>query len=88
MSTSLILACLWLALANVIGMLPSKKKHWPAAYVLISFGVPIVGFVIWQNGIWVGLVALTAGASILRWPVIFLMRWLKGTFAGHDKSEA
>lgn len=88
MSASLILACLWCVLANVIGMFPSKKKHWPAAYVLISFGIPLVAFVVWENGIWFGLVALVAGASILRWPVLFLLRWLKSIFADQTKSKA
>lgn len=88
MSASLILACIWCVLANVIAMFPSKKKHWPAAYVLISFGIPLVGFVAWENGIWVGIVVLAAGASILRWPVLYLLRWLKGIFAGNAKSKA
>jgi hypothetical protein len=30
-----------------------------------------------KNGAWVGLLALAAGMSVLRWPVIFLTRWAK-----------
>ncbi|MEO9823942.1 MAG: DUF2484 family protein [Paracoccaceae bacterium] len=79
MSLSLIFACVWLVLANVIAMFPSKKKHWPAAYGLITIGIPLLGFVFWENGIWVGLVIFVAAASILRWPVRFFIRWMKGT---------
>ncbi len=78
MSLSLILALGWLILANVIGMLPSKHKHWPSAFVLISIGLPLLAWVFWQNGPWVGLLVLAAAASILRWPVWYLFRWMKG----------
>ena len=82
MTSSLMLACLWCVLANVIAMFPSKKKHWPAAYVLMTFGVPLLGFVFWENGIWIGLLVLLAAMSILRWPVLFFIRWLKGLRRG------
>lgn len=80
MSLSLILACLWCVTANVIAMFPSKHSHWPAAYGLMALGLPLLGFVFWQNGIWVGLIVLAAAASILRWPVRYLARWVSGLF--------
>lgn len=78
MSLSLILACLWALLANIIAMLPSRRAHWPAAYGLIATGIPILGYVTYQNGPVAGLIVLAAGVSLLRWPVIYLARWLKG----------
>ena len=75
MTLSLILALLWLVLANVIGALPSKHHHWPSAYVLIAIGLPILGFVFWENNIWIGLIVLAMACSILRWPVRYLFRW-------------
>ncbi|SEK62623.1 DUF2484 family protein [Pacificibacter marinus] len=82
MTLSLILACLWAISANVIAILPARKSHWPAAYVLIGLGVPLLGFVTYENGPWIGLLVLAAGASMLRWPVRylggFLGRWIKG----------
>jgi hypothetical protein len=80
MPTSLILACIWAVTANVIAMFPSRKAHWPAAYALIAFGVPILGFVTYEMGPWMGLLVLAAGASILRWPLLYLGRWLKRNF--------
>ena len=76
MSWSIIAACVWLIVANVIAMFPSKRKHWPAAYVLITIGLPILAWVYVENGIWVALLALIAAASILRWPVRFALRWM------------
>ncbi|MEM8658963.1 MAG: DUF2484 family protein [Pseudomonadota bacterium] len=74
---SLLLACIWAVVANVIAMLPSKRSHWPQAYALIAAGVPILAFVYYQNGVLVTLVVLIAGASMLRWPVRYLAAWLR-----------
>lgn len=73
----LVLSMLWLILANVIAMFPSRDHHWRAAYVLIALGVPLLGWVTWVAGPVAGLLLLAAGASVLRWPVIFLWRWLR-----------
>ena len=84
MSLSLILACLWLIAANLIGMVPSRDHHWRAAYGLIAVGIPIVGYVTWQMGPLLGLLVLAAGASVLRWPVYFLWRWVRGLVRSAD----
>jgi hypothetical protein len=73
----LALCLVWLIAANLIGMLPSRDHHWRAAYGLIAVGVPLLGWVTWEGGPIVGLAVLAAGASILRWPVVFFWRWLR-----------
>ena len=78
MSLSFALALVWLVLANVAAMIPSRDNHWARAYALIGIGVPLVGWVTWDNGPVVGLLVLAAGASVLRWPVVFLWRWVRG----------
>jgi Protein of unknown function (DUF2484) len=75
---ALALAFAWLIGANVLAMFPSRDNHWKAAYVLIAIGIPILGWVTYENGPIVGLVLLAAGASVLRWPVVFLWRWVRG----------
>ncbi|MFK7746494.1 MAG: DUF2484 family protein [Roseobacter sp.] len=77
MSYSLILAALWALIANVLAMTPSRDHHWRNAYVLIAVGIPIVGYVTWQHGPILGLLVLAGGMSVLRWPVIYLSRWIK-----------
>lgn len=77
MTLSLILACLWVIAASVAGMLPSKRSHWPAAFVLIATGLPLLGFVWVENGWLIALLFLAAAVSILRWPVMYLGRWIK-----------
>ncbi|MDE4095868.1 MULTISPECIES: DUF2484 family protein [Rhodobacterales] len=77
MSLSLILAALWALTANVLAMIPSRDNHWRRAYALIAVGIPILGYVTYENGPWWGLAVLVAGMSVLRYPVIYLGRWLR-----------
>lgn len=79
MTLSLILACVWALCANFLAMLPSKDNHWRRAYALIAVGIPLLGYVTYENGPWIGLLVLAAGMSVLRWPVVYLGRWLRAT---------
>ena len=71
MTVSLILACLWALVANVLAMTPSKDYHWRNAYILIGLGIPLLGYVTWENGPWIGLIVMVAAMSVLRWPVVY-----------------
>ncbi|HCI06969.1 DUF2484 family protein [bacterium] len=82
MSISLVLACVWALVANVLAMTPSKDYHWRNAYILIGIGIPLLGFVTLENGPLVGLVVLIAAMSVLRWPVVYLSRWIKSRVTG------
>jgi hypothetical protein len=77
MTLSLICACLWVVAANVLAMIPSKDNLWRRAYILIAIGVPLLGWVTYENGPLIGVLTLAAGMSVLRWPVLFLGRWIK-----------
>ncbi|QBY00951.1 DUF2484 family protein [Rhodophyticola sp. CCM32] len=76
MPLSLTLACLWAVIACLIGLGP-QRYHWPAAWLLIATGIPLLGYLTWQLGPWWGLGAMVAGASVLRWPLIYLGRWVQ-----------
>ena len=67
----------WLVLANVLALLPSRDNHWSRAYVLIAFGIPLLGSITYVNGPWIGLAFLVAACSVLRWPVVYLGRWMR-----------
>ncbi|MGB3244337.1 MAG: DUF2484 family protein [Sulfitobacter sp.] len=86
MSLPIILACLWAVIANVIAMTPSKDYHWRKAYILIALGIPIVGYVTAVHGPWIGLLVLAGGCSVLRWPVIYLGRWIRRGIAGYHSN--
>ena len=82
MTLPLTFACLWLISANLIAMFPSRDHHWRAAYVLIALGIPLLGWVTYAGGPFWGLAFLAAGASLLRWPLVYLWRWLRQRTAG------
>ncbi len=84
MSISLILACIWAVAANVLAMIPSRDNHWRRAYWLIGAGIPILGMVTYDHGPWLGLLFMLGGMSILRWPVIYLGRWLRRRWQSGD----
>jgi hypothetical protein len=73
----LALCFIWLIAANVIAMFPSRDYHWRAAYGLIALGVPLLGWATYEAGPIIGLALLAAGASILRWPLVYFWRWLR-----------
>ena len=76
-SIPFVLACIWLVVANVLAMIPSKDSHWRRAYILMSVGIPLLIWLFIVNGPWIALIFLAAGMSVLRWPVIYLTRWVK-----------
>jgi hypothetical protein len=82
MTTSLILAFVWMIAANVLAMIPSNDDHWRRAYILIAIGLPLWVWVLMQNGIVVALLVLAAAASVLRWPVRYLLRWVRRQIGG------
>ena len=82
MTTSLTLAFVWLILANILAMIPSNDDHWRRAYFLIAIGVPLWIWLLMQNGVVVALIVLAAAASVLRWPVRYLVRWVRRQFGG------
>ena len=80
--TSFVLACLWVVLAAILSALPSRDNHWRHAYLLTAIGIPLLGYVTWENGpVW-GLIGLATGMAVLRWPLRYLWAWLKAKVAG------
>lgn len=78
MNWSIVAGLVWLILANVVGLFPSKDHHWRNAYRLIAVGLPLLAWVVHENGIWWGVAFLVAAGSVLRWPLVYLWRWLRG----------
>ncbi|MFP7570353.1 DUF2484 family protein [Marivita sp. S2033] len=82
MSYSLSAACCWIILAAILAALPSRDNHWRRAYVLMVLGAPILVWVYLADGIWVGLLITLAVVSVFRWPVRYLLVWIKRQIAG------
>ena len=82
MTTSLVLSFVWLILANVLAMIPSNDDHWRRAYFLIAVGLPLWVWLLIQDGPFVAIVVLAAAESVLRWPVRYLLRWVRRQVGG------
>lgn len=82
---AIIAGCVWLIAANVLAVMPSRDNHWSRAYALIIVGLPLLGYITYSNGALVGVVFAIAGASMLRWPVIYLGRWIRRIFGARPE---
>lgn len=78
-----VLFCLWVVAACLAGMAP-QRYHWPAAWVLIGTGIPLLGLLTASMGPFFGLIALAGGASILRWPILRAGQRLAGLLAPQE----
>ena len=52
--------------------------------MLIALGLPLLVWLWIDTGPLAALLALAAGMSILRWPVIYLGRWVRGKLGGAE----
>ncbi|MCA3443320.1 MAG: DUF2484 family protein [Rhodobacter sp.] len=86
MIAPLTLACLWAVAASLSPLLP-RRYHGAATVALIVAGIPLAGWVTYQNGPLWGMLTLAAGAVILRWPVIPLLRKLLRRTEGQEPAE-
>ena len=76
MSLPVTLAFLWVVVAKLVTLFPSRRQHWPAAYALMAAGLPILAWVYYLHGAGAGLVFPAVGAWVLRWPVRYGGRWV------------
>lgn len=87
LASSLFLAALWAVGANLLAILPGRSTHWGRALALIATGVPIVGYVTFQHGPWVGMIVLAMGIFVLRWPAIHAGRWAIDLWRGRENGK-
>lgn len=81
MTLSLTLASLWAIAATATAFLPLRMQYPPGIALLVS--VPfLLGFIAWQHGPWIGLLALAAVVSMFRRPLIHLYRRGRAAIAG------
>jgi hypothetical protein len=77
MSLSVVAALIWMVVVNLRAMFPSRDKHWRFAYAMIALSAPILIGIYIQHGLLLAAVFLLAGIWIMRWPVIYLGRWVR-----------
>ncbi|ABN75896.1 DUF2484 family protein [Cereibacter sphaeroides] len=68
MVAPLLLAGLWVVAAMAVHHLPARV-HWLGLALLILAGIPLLGWVTYRHGPFLGMFALILGAASLYWPV-------------------
>ncbi len=84
MSTSVLLALIWLLVANLRAMFPSKDNLWGFAYGLIATGAPLLIWIVIEHGVLIAGLFLLMGAWVLRWPVYYAFLWLRQSLKTAD----
>jgi len=73
MSLSLGIASLWVIAATLVAFLPMRAQYAPGLALLI-LAPALLGFIAYENGFWVFLLALLGAASMFRKPLVYLFR--------------
>ena len=73
---ALVALCLWVVVAWLLMVTLTAKQSWPAAYVLIAVGVPIVVWLGLAMGAALALLGVAVMMLVLRWPVRYGLRWI------------
>ncbi|SEM53467.1 Protein of unknown function [Loktanella fryxellensis] len=81
-SLPLVMALVWLIAANVAAMLPGRNQHRRRAMALLAVGLPLLVWLTVDQGPLLGLLFFAGGASVLRYPLLHLLRWLRGVTRG------
>ncbi|MHA3914505.1 DUF2484 family protein [Halovulum sp. GXIMD14793] len=77
MTLSFLLLCIWALAANIIALIPSKRHHWPQAYVLLAVGLPLLVYVLYENAWPVIVISLGVWGSVMRWPLLYGYKWIR-----------
>lgn len=72
--TPVVAACVWALAANIVAFIPFGDGHRRAAIILLMTFLPLLVWVFAAAGPWWGLGVLAAGLSVMRYPVMFLLR--------------
>ncbi len=70
-------ALVWLIVANILGMIPSSDGYRTRAAFLIVIGLPLLGWLVAENGLFVAVFFLATALSVLRWPALMLLRRIR-----------
>ena len=77
MSLSLIIAAVWAIAATVVALLPMRFQYVPGVSLLIAAPF-VIGFMAYENGLWIALIGVFGFASMFRNPLRYFWRKFRG----------
>lgn len=81
MSVAFLIACVWLTICCIVGMIP-HRNHKPHAVMLLLPFPFILAAVAWDLGFWWALALFAAALSIFRYPALWLGKFIWGKVKG------
>lgn len=70
------LGCVWVILISLVALMP-YPQHRPYALAMLVLFPSVLGAVAWEFGWLWALLLFLGAASIYRYPLIFLVKWLR-----------
>ncbi len=70
------LGCVWVILISLVALMP-YPQHRPYALAMLVLFPFVLGAVAWEFGWLWALLLFLGAASIYRYPLIFLVKWLR-----------
>ena len=77
MSSSVIIACLWVVASAIVAFLPMRRQYIPGVSLLIAAPVLII-WLEYDHGWWLSAIALFAFVSMFRNPLKYFWRKFRG----------
>ncbi|WP_039020004.1 DUF2484 family protein [Halocynthiibacter namhaensis] len=87
MTTSLILACVWVIAATITALLPMRLQ-FPPGLSLLVIAPFLIGFIGFEHGVWLALAGFLGFVSMFRRPLIFYAhKWSGRAAVGATQTE-
>jgi len=86
MSLSLGISSLWVIAATLVAFLPMRAQYAPGLVLLVLAPV-LLGFIAYQHGFWIFLLAFLGVVSMFRNPLIYLFKLVRRNFSARRKNE-
>jgi hypothetical protein len=86
--TPVICGFLWIIVANLLGMIPSRDGHRARAAFLIVTGIPLLAWLFWENGPLAAIIFLAGALSVLRVPALVVLRRIMRAMPGQPARAA
>lgn len=81
LNSAIVFAACWIGIGTVVALLPVRYIP-PGAFLLMLLLVPLVPYLWIAGNPFLALLFLAGVGSLLRWPIVYLGRFIRAKFTG------
>ncbi len=81
--SAIVFAAAWVGIGTVVALLPARYIP-PGAFMLMLLLVPLMPYLWIAGNPFLAVLFLAAVGSLLRWPIVYLGRYIRSKFTGED----